>query len=81
MNTIDNRVKALIAEHLHIEVARVTDEATIFDDLGGDDLDRLEITVALETEFKIELSDDDAETIQTVGDAVKLIERKAEVVQ
>ena len=74
---ISNKVKKIVADHLGIEEAKVTDEASFIDDLGADSLDTVELVMAFEEEFGSEISDSDAEKILTVGDAIKFIESKA----
>lgn len=76
MKTAD-RVKAMIADHLDVDLAKVVPEASFIDDLNADSLDHVELTIALEHEFLIEIPDDDAELILTVADAVKAVERRA----
>ncbi len=71
------KVKAIIVEQLGVDEGDVTPEAHFIDDLGADSLDTVELVMALEEEFNIEISDEDAEKIQTVGDAVKYIEEHA----
>lgn len=73
MSAIDKRVKEIIAEQLGVDEAQVTNEASFMDDLGADSLDTVELVMALEEEFDIEISDEDAEKIQTVQDAVDYI--------
>jgi len=73
---ISNKVKKMVAEHLGIEEAKVTDDANFMDDLGADSLDTVELVMAFEEEFGSEISDSEAEKILTVGDAIKFIERK-----
>jgi acyl carrier protein len=73
MSSIDKRVKEIIAEQLGVDEAQVTGEASFMDDLGADSLDTVELVMALEEEFDIEISDEDAEKIQTVQDAVDYI--------
>jgi len=68
------RVKKIVVEHLGVEEAKVTDAASFIDDLGADSLDTVELVMAFEEEFGIEIPDDAAETIQTFGDAVKFID-------
>ena len=68
------KIKAIIVEQLGVDESEVTPEAHFIDDLGADSLDTVELVMALEEEFGIEISDEDAEKIQTVGDAVKYIE-------
>jgi acyl carrier protein len=71
------RVKKIVVEHLDVEAEKVTDKASFIDDLGADSLDNVELVMAFEEEFDIEIPDDAAEHIQTVGDAVKFITEKA----
>ena len=70
---ISNKVKKMVADHLGVDEAKVTDEANFIDDLGADSLDTVELVMAFEEEFGIEKPDDAAENIQTFGDAVKFI--------
>jgi len=71
-----NRVKTIIAEQLGVKPEEVTPEASFVEDLGADSLDTVELVMALEEEFGIEIPDEDAEKMTTVGDAVKYIEDK-----
>jgi len=71
------KIKAIIAEQLGVKVEEVVDTASFIDDLGADSLDTVELVMALEEEFSIEIPDEDAEKIQTIGDAVKYIEEHA----
>ncbi|HEY6839064.1 MAG TPA: acyl carrier protein [Geobacteraceae bacterium] len=73
MSSIDKRVKEIVAEQLGVDEAQVTNEASFMDDLGADSLDTVELVMALEEEFDIEISDEDAEKIQTVQDAIDYI--------
>ena len=73
---IASKVKKIVADHLGIEEAKVTEESSFIDDLGADSLDTVELVMAFEEEFDIEIPDDAAETIQTFGDAVKFINEK-----
>lgn len=73
MSDIAERVKKIVAEHLNVEEAKVVESASFMDDLGADSLDTVELTMSFEEEFGVEIPDDAAETIQTVGDAVKFI--------
>jgi acyl carrier protein len=70
------KVKKIVAEHLGIDEAKVTEEASFIDDLGADSLDTVELVMAFEEEFGSEISDSEAEKILTVGDAIKFIENK-----
>ena len=66
-------VKEIVAEQLGVDEGQVTNEASFMDDLGADSLDTVELVMALEEEFEVEISDEDAEKIQTVQDAVDYI--------
>ena len=74
MREVKEKVKKIIVDHLGVEAAKVTDEASFIDDLGADSLDTVELVMAFEEEFGSEISDSEAEKILTVGDAVKFIE-------
>ena len=74
---ISSKVKKIVADHLVIDEAKVTDEASFIDDLGADSLDTVELVMAFEEEFGSEISDSEAEKILTVGDAIKFIESKS----
>jgi len=71
------KVKSIIAEQLGVKPEEVTPEASFVDDLGADSLDTVELVMALEEEFGIEIPDEDAEKITTVGDAIKYIDEKS----
>lgn len=73
MSDVLSRVSKMVVEHLDVEEDRVTTTANFIEDLGADSLDNVELVMAFEEEFDIEIPDDAAETIQTVGDAVKFI--------
>lgn len=73
MSEIMDKVKGIIVEQLGVDEGEVTPEAHFIDDLGADSLDTVELVMALEEEFGIEISDEDAEKIQTVGDVEKYI--------
>ncbi len=70
------KVKAVIAEKLDVEPEKVVPEARFIEDLGADSLDIVELIMGLEDEFGLEISDEEAEQIRTVGDAVKFIESR-----
>jgi acyl carrier protein len=72
-----DRVKKIIVEQLGVEESEVTQEASITDDLGADSLDQVELVMAFETEFGIDIPDEEAEKIKTVGDAVSKIDAVA----
>ena len=74
---VSSKVKKIVADHLGIDEAKVTEESSFIDDLGADSLDTVELVMAFEEEFGSEISDSEAEKILTVGDAVKFIEGKA----
>ena len=70
-----DRIRALIADHLDVDIKLVTDEAHFTEDLGADWLDRLELTILIEVQFTgLEISDDDVDQIQVVGDLIRHIE-------
>ncbi|MFN2450086.1 MAG: acyl carrier protein [Candidatus Baltobacteraceae bacterium] len=74
MSTTFDKVKKIIVEQLGVDESEVTPEASITDDLGADSLDQVELVMAFETEFNIDIPDEEAEKIKTVGDAVKRVE-------
>ncbi|NRA28751.1 MAG: acyl carrier protein [Parvularculaceae bacterium] len=74
MSDITERVQKITVEHLDVDAAKVEPKASFIDDLGADSLDIVELVMAFEEEFDIEIPDDAAETIQTVGDAIKFIQ-------
>jgi len=73
-----DKVKKIIVEQLGVEESEVTPEASITDDLGADSLDQVELVMAFETEFNIDIPDEEAEKIKTVGDAVNKIDSTVE---
>ena len=75
MSDINARVKKIVVEHLGVDADKVTEQASFIDDLGADSLDTVELVMAFEEEFGVEIPDDAAETILTVGDAVKYIDK------
>ena len=77
MSDIEARVKKIIAEQLGVPESDVTNEKAFVADLGADSLDTVELVMAFEEEFSIEIPDDAAEKIQTVGDAVNFIKSNA----
>ena len=76
MSDVFARVKKMVVEHLDVEEDKVTEKAHFIDDLGADSLDNVELVMAFEEEFDIEIPEDAAEHLQTVGDAVKFISEK-----
>jgi acyl carrier protein len=75
MSDTAERVKKIVVEHLNVDAEKVTDTASFIEDLGADSLDTVELVMAFEEEFGIEIPDDAAESIVTVGDAVKYIDK------
>ena len=75
MSDVAERVKKIIVEHLGVEEDKVTDNASFIDDLGADSLDTVELVMAFEEEFGIEIPDDAAEKILTVNDAISFISK------
>jgi acyl carrier protein len=75
MSEVVDKVKKIIAEHLGIDdMSKITDDAKFIDDLGADSLDTVELVMAFEEAFDVEIPDDKAETILTVGDAISHLE-------
>ena len=74
MSTIEERVKKITVEQLGVSEDEVTNEASFVDDLGADSLDTVELIMELEEEFGLEIPDEEAEKLATVGDAVTYIE-------
>ncbi len=77
MSDIADRVKKIVVEHLGVDEGKVEEGASFIDDLGADSLDTVELVMAFEEEFNVEIPDDAAEKIQTVGDAVNFIKENA----
>ena len=76
MSDIEEQVKTIVVEHLGIDESKVTPEARFIDDLGADSLDTVELVMAFEEKFSIEIPDDAAETILTVKNAIDFIKGK-----
>ena len=76
MSEVESQVKEIVVDHLGIDEAKVTPESKFIDDLGADSLDTVELVMAFEEKFGIEIPDDAAETIQTVKNAIDYIESK-----
>ncbi len=76
MSDIAERVKKIVVEHLGVDAAKVTENASFIDDLGADSLDTVELVMAFEEEFSVEIPDDAAEKIVTVKDAIDFISAK-----
>ena len=77
MSDVADRVKKIVVEHLGVDDDKVAPAASFIDDLGADSLDTVELVMAFEEEFSVEIPDDAAEQIVTVGDAVKFLEKAA----
>jgi acyl carrier protein len=77
MSDVAERVKKIVIDHLGVDEAKVTDSASFIDDLGADSLDTVELVMAFEEEFGVEIPDDAAEKIVTVKDATDYIEQHA----
>jgi len=75
--SIEEKVKSIIAEQLGVKQEEIKMESSFVDDLGADSLDTVELVMALEEEFGVEIPDEDAEKMSTVGEAVKYIESKS----
>ena len=78
MSDIESRVKAIIVDKLGVDESEVTTESSFTNDLGADSLDTVELIMEFEKEFNLAIPDDQAETIGTVGDAVKYVENNVE---
>jgi len=76
MSTVEQQVKAIVAEQLGVKAEQVTNAASFVDDLGADSLDTVELVMALEEEFEIEIPDEDAEKITTVQQAIDYISER-----
>ena len=76
MSDVADHVKKIVIEHLGVEADKVEEKASFIDDLGADSLDTVELVMAFEEEFNVEIPDDAAETIQTVGDAISFLEKQ-----
>ena len=77
MSETSDRVKKIVVEHLGVEADKVTEEASFIDDLGADSLDIVELVMAFEEEFGIEIPDEEAEKISNVREAVTYIQNNA----
>ena len=77
MSDTAERVKKIVVEHLGVDADKVTEGASFIDDLGADSLDTVELVMAFEEEFGLEIPDDAAEKILTVKDAISFIEKQA----
>ena len=75
MSETADRVKKIVVEHLGVDAEKVTEEASFIDDLGADSLDIVELVMAFEEEFNVEIPDDAAEKITTVKDAIDYIDQ------
>ena len=75
MSNVEEKVKKIVVDHLGVEESRVTSESKFIDDLGADSLDTVELVMAFEEEFGVELPDDAAESIVTVQNAIDFLEK------
>jgi acyl carrier protein len=75
--TVEERVKNIIVEQLDVEVDQVTPDASFVDDLGADSLDIVELVMTMEEEFDLEIPDEDAEKIKSVGDVVEYVQTRS----
>ncbi len=76
MSDAADKVREIIANELGVEMEKVADEASFVEDLGADSLDTVELVMAFEEEFGVEIPDEDAEQMQTVGDAIRYLQDK-----
>lgn len=75
MSDVAERVRKIVIEHLGVDAEKVVDNANFIEDLGADSLDTVELVMAFEEEFSVEIPDDSAEAIVTVGDAIRFLEK------
>jgi acyl carrier protein len=78
MDNYEQKIREIISEQLSVAPEKVTPEASFIDDLGADSLDIVELVMAMEEEFDMEIPDEDAEKIQTIQDAINYIKQKAQ---
>ena len=76
MSSIEDKVKDIIAEELGVERDKLTDDASFMEDLAADSLDQVELVMAFEKEFDIDIPDEEAEKLRTVGDALRYLHEK-----
>jgi len=76
MSSVEDKVRDIIAEELGVEREKLTDDASFMEDLGADSLDQVELVMAFEKEFDIDIPDEEAEKLRTVGDALKYLHEK-----
>ena len=76
MSNISEKVKGIIVEQLGVDQDQVTEDASFVDDLGADSLDIVELVMSIEENFDIEIPDEDAEKLQTIGDAISYVEER-----
>jgi acyl carrier protein len=77
MMSVAEQVRALIAKQLEVEEGKVVPEASLIDDLGADSLDAVELVMAIEEEFGLEIPDEEAEQLQRVGEVIRYVEARA----
>jgi len=77
MSDIADRVRKIVVEHLNVDPEKVTDKASFIDDLGADSLNQVELVMALEDEFDIEIPDEEAEKLKKVSDVIAYVNSKA----
>ena len=76
--SVESQVKEIIVENLGVDNEKVTEDASFVEDLGADSLDKVELVMAFEEEFDIEIPDEDAEKLTTVGEAIAYLKGKTE---
>ena len=77
MSDAESKVREIIINELGVEPEKVTDDASFVEDLGADSLDTVELVMAVEEEFGVDIPDEDAETLRTVGDAISYMKKRA----
>jgi acyl carrier protein len=78
MISVESKVKAIIVEQLGVDESEVVNEADFINDLGADSLDIVELVMAIEEEYAIEITDEEAESVKTVGDVISFIKNRAQ---
>lgn len=76
MSDIENRIKKIVSDHLGVEASKISTDSSFVDDLGADSLDQVELVMAFEEEFNVEIPDEAAEKIVKISDAIKFVSER-----